>query len=64
VIHTWTRFWTRPDGSVSLGDQGFLVGPAEDHLFAAPSPDLWTFEESRQQLSTCSRLVWRVARSV
>jgi hypothetical protein len=45
VIHNWTRFWTKPDGAISLADQGFLVARSTSSLFAVDSPDLWTFEE-------------------
>src|SRR5689334_5035406 len=45
VTHDWTRFWTKPDGQISLADQGFLVGPSGGGLLAEESRDLWAFEE-------------------
>jgi hypothetical protein len=45
VIHAWTRYWTKPDGRVSLADQGFLVGPAQAERLGYESADLWSFDQ-------------------
>lgn len=45
VIHNWVRYWTTPDGQISLGDQGFLVPPNHEGWLGAASADLWAFEQ-------------------
>lgn len=45
MIRAWTRYWTKPDGQVSLADQGFLVGPAETEVLGFESLDLWSFDQ-------------------
>lgn len=45
MIHAWTRYWTKPDGRISLADQGFLVGPAGPDWLGFGSPDLWSFDQ-------------------
>lgn len=45
MIHAWTRYWTKPDGQISLADQGFLVPPAADNWLLPESADLWGFDE-------------------
>src|SRR4051794_4434164 len=45
MIHDWTRFWTKPDGQISLADQGFLVGPHTEQWLAPLSGDVWPFDE-------------------
>jgi hypothetical protein len=44
LIHSWTRYWTKPDGEISLADQGFLVPAGAENWLVPARTDLWRFE--------------------